>query len=186
MKVRSSPRTGRTVIESEHQEAPFPPGSAADIRVKRILVPLDFSKSSSKALHYAISLARQFGAEIDLVHVMTVPVYFEGPAIAVTADYEKSRNAAAGKQMEEWRAEVPHEITVRTELRTGSPYHEIILAADETNTDLIIMGTHGRSGVSHMLIGSTAERVVRQAPCPVLTVREREHDFVETEENSPE
>lgn len=103
MKVRSSPKTGRTVIESGNREASFPPGSAADIKLKRILVPLDFSNCSAKALRYAISLARQFGAEIDLVHVMTTPVYFEGPAIAVAADYEKSRNAAAGKQMEEWR-----------------------------------------------------------------------------------
>ncbi|HTD67470.1 MAG TPA: universal stress protein [Candidatus Limnocylindria bacterium] len=154
----------------------------AEIRLKRILVPVDFSVTSRKALQYAVSFAKQFSAEIILLHVVQPPVYFEGVVIAAYDD--TTIREASAKRLSEWRNETASGATVKANVRTGAPYHEIVLTAEETNTDLIIVGTHGRGGLARMLIGSTAERVVRHAPCPVLVVREREHDFVEESEGA--
>ena len=182
MKVRSSPRTGRTVMELGRRETTLPAVPLAGIHLKRILVPVDFSEDSGKALHYAVSFAKQFSAEILLLHVAQPPVYLEGTVVAVAGVTDESLRNAAIEQLGEWRDHVAHLRGLKTSVRTGSPYHEIIREAEETNTDLIIIGTHGRSGLARMFIGSTAERVVRHAPCPVLVVREREHDFIRTDE----
>jgi nucleotide-binding universal stress UspA family protein len=89
----------------------------------------------------------------------------------------------AKRELSDWRKEVPH-AAVKTAIYAGIPFREIVRAADEHNTDLIILGTQGRTGLSHLFIGSTAERVVRHAPCPVMVVREREHDFLEEEKKA--
>lgn len=178
MKVRSSPRTGRTVVELGRRETTLPAVPLPEIQVKRILVPVDFSECANKALHYAVSFAKQFNAEILLLHVVQPPVYVEGAAVALAGVTEESLRKAATKQLEERRGDLAELRDLKTSVRTGSPFHEIVREAEETNTDLIVMGTQGRSGLARMFIGSTAERVVRHAPCPVMVVREREHDFV--------
>ena len=135
--------------------------------VKAILVPSDFSETSDAALTYAISMAQTFGARLYLLHVpgkngenieMNFPV----------GRFEKTARERLGAVL------TPEEIErLRPEyaMRIGVPAEEIVRYADARDIDLIIMGTHGRSGVAHLLMGSVAEHVVRAAPCPVLLVR---------------
>jgi universal stress protein A len=150
------------------------------IALKRILVPVDLSSLSNKAARYAARLARHFGAEVDLLHVDDRPVApaFDGFMIAPpTRDGNNAQCVGELRRLATTlsRAE---KISVRSNKRTGLPGHEIVQAAKDLDVDLIVLGTHGHTGWKHFAIGSTAERVVRAAPCPVLVVREKEHDFV--------
>lgn len=149
------------------------------LKLASILVPIDFSKGSKKALQYAIPFARQFNAGITLLNVVQ-PHYVSGDFGAMdfpvfAADLQKSSaqqlSALAAKGV---RGQVP----VTTVVRTGSPVAEIVDAAKALKADLIILSTHGRTGLGHVLLGSVAENVVRLAPCPVLVVREHEREFV--------
>jgi nucleotide-binding universal stress UspA family protein len=153
------------------------------ITLKTILVPSDFSDCSDEALRYGLELARRFDARLHLLHVVQDPVAqpwaaegFSVPLFEVVEQWQKQAE-------ERLRAAVPDadkgRVTVAAVVAT--PYAEILDYASAHEVDLIVMGTHGRGGVSHMLLGSIAERVVRRAPCPVLTVRRPQHGFVETE-----
>ncbi len=151
------------------------------IQVKRILCPTDFSESSEHALTYAVSFARQYGATIYLVHVIepitAVPAIYLDPAM--TLDERPGLENSIHKLLDEAiPKEIKDEVKVIPMIRRGAPFVEIITVAKEENVDLIIIATHGRSGLAHLLLGSTAERVVRKAPCPVLTVKHPEHEFV--------
>jgi len=153
----------------------------ATMKLKSILVPTDFSSSAGKALHYALSFAEQFGATITLLHVVEPAVYpTELGYIPVEIDaLYKTMNTSARERLAKFATEqVPPPFRASTLVRVGTPYHEITTAAKELGVDLIVIATHGYTGLKHVLLGSTAERVVRHAPCPVLTVRERERDFV--------
>ncbi len=145
--------------------------------IKRILVPLDFSPSSQLALDYAHAMARRFGASLHLVHVCEVPGMITGSmdayAIAYT-DWSQRLGAEAERQLTRIRGEIT-DVNLSTEVLFGNPARGIVGAAHSDRADLIVMGTHGHGAVMHMLMGNVAERVVRTAPCPVLTVRER-HD----------
>ena len=153
------------------------------IRLSRILVPVDFSEPSLKALHYAIRFAEQFGAEIILQHVMEPIVY--PSELGYAADEipmlsEQALVKSAGERLVKLAREaVRPPLRVQTVISIGSPFHEITALAKERNVDLIMVTTHGYTGLKHVLMGSTAERVVRHAPCPVLTVRQHEHEFVD-------
>jgi nucleotide-binding universal stress UspA family protein len=146
-----------------------------------VLVPYDFSPPANKALHYGVSFARQFGAALALLHVLEPAIYptelgYVPPEITTL---HESLSATARKKLDEAiQAQLPEGLQVTAQVRVGVPYREITAAAKELNADLIVIATHGYTGLKHVLLGSTAERVVRHAPCPVLTVREREHDFV--------
>jgi nucleotide-binding universal stress UspA family protein len=135
--------------------------------IHRILHPTDFSKRSEYALHLACALARDYGAELILLHVVEIPaaVYGEGVMVPLP-DFR----AEAEARLAELRPTLP---TVRTEHRLveGDPASEILQAALDVHSDLIVMGTHGRTGVSRLLMGSVAEQVVRRATCPVLTIK---------------
>lgn len=143
--------------------------------IKRILVPIDFSDYSKSALKYAVNFIKQFNAELILVYVVEPVIYppdFSMGQIAIpSVDLEMDKRAIEelNKLAKE---EIPSEIKVRTIVKTGKPFIEIIETASEENIDLIIIATHGHTGVEHILFGSTAEKVVRKAPCPVLTLRE--------------
>ena len=153
----------------------------ARLKLKKILVPTDFSKFSAKALHYATEFAEQFGAAITLVHVVEPIVYpSESGYTAVEIETVQTtwRKDAKRKLEELGRKSIKPPLTARTVVRCGSPYHEITTLAKEEDADLIILATHGYTGLKHVFLGSTAEKVVRHAPCPVLTVRESEHEFV--------
>lgn len=155
------------------------------ITIKDILVPTDFSAFSRYALDYAVAFARSFGAKITLIHVTPereldslrqVSTYFEPGQLE---NLLKERQSEDLKQLEDFiPADLKKGITVETVHKVGIPFLDIIKTAKERGVDLIVIATHGRSGLSHMLFGSVAEKVVRKAPCPVLSVRHPEHEFV--------
>ena len=142
--------------------------------IKRILVPLDFSANSNRALDYALGVARKFDAAVHLVHVCEVPSVMmpslDAYAIAYT-DWTQRLGEEAEKELVQTVSRITG-LKVTTEVLFGSPAGAIIEAATTNDADLIVMGTHGHGAVMHMLMGNVAERVVRGAPCPVLTVRE--------------
>lgn len=153
------------------------------IALKTILVPTDFSDPSQIAVRYGKAFADSFGAALHLVYVVDSAsmVAWGSPDGAVGVPlgvYEEAEQQA--------RAHLQAVLTEdeRTRYRavqavlTGSPFVEIVRYAKRCEIDLIVMGTHGRGPIAHMLMGSVAERVVRKAPCPVLTVRHPEHEFV--------
>ncbi len=148
--------------------------------INKILVPIDFSDYSKNALRYSENFAKKFNAKMYLVYVsepMIYPADFSMGQIAVpTTEVEINKRAE-----EELRSLAESELTmgleVETIIRTGKPFMEIIDTAAEYNIDLIIIATHGHTGVEHLLFGSTAEKVVRKAPCPVLTIREPHKGF---------
>ncbi len=151
------------------------------IRLQKILLPTDFSTYSATATKYACELATKFDAELHLLHtlehhVSSTPAFGMGLALPSYVDESK---AAAAKSL----AGVldPKWLTGRTVIQAvveGSPKVEIIRYARTKEIDLIVLSTHGRTGLAHVLIGSVAENVVRTAPCPVLTVRPEGHQFV--------
>jgi universal stress protein A len=150
---------------------------ALDIHLKNILVPLDFSETALKALRYAVPFARLFGAKLTLLHVVEPPAYT--PELPYPAPISPEHLAMIQKQLEEIRAtQIAPEIAVETAVRNNFAFDGILEVAREIDADLIITTTHGYTGWKHLLIGSTAENIVRKAPCPVLVVREPEHDFV--------
>jgi universal stress protein A len=141
----------------------------------RVVVPTDFSTCSEEAWSLARRVAAKAGGELILTHVLTeTPLYGEGPFSmrAVRQVYEAARKWAEGA-LEDWVAKARAEgLSARAALRTGVAYAEIVALATDERADLIVIGTHGRGGVDRALLGSVADRVVRLAPCPVLTVRE--------------
>ncbi|MEO8681711.1 MAG: universal stress protein [Vicinamibacterales bacterium] len=140
--------------------------------IKTILVPLDFSASSNSALDYAVMLAERFTAALHLVHVCEVPTMMTMDAYAVASlDWNQKLGAAAERELETVAARL-NDKKVSTEVLFGNPARCIVTAATTNQADLVVMGTHGHGAVMHLLMGNVAERVVRTAPCPVLTVRE--------------
>ena len=142
-------------------------------KIETILVPLDFSPASIYALHYAVWVAKQFRAAIHLVHV-----YPPDEALARGAGHLLLQSAEAIERLNEeltgiHRQHVPAFRPESCHIRSGRPYEEIIRLAREMAADLIVLSTRGHSGLKHLLLGSTAERVVRSAPCPVLVARKR-------------
>jgi nucleotide-binding universal stress UspA family protein len=144
------------------------------MRIKRILVPVDFSDNSLQALDYATQLAKPFKAEI-LVFFVVEPVYYATPAdmygpsanLSMLLDEQRrigrEQLARLSKKLEK------RGLKIRTAMQTGTPYQAIVDAAKKLKADLIVMATHGRTGLSHLLMGSVTEKVVRSAACPVLT-----------------
>ena len=143
--------------------------------IKKILVPIDFSDYSKSALKYAVNFCKNFNAEMILIYVVEPVIYppdFSMGQIAipsVNAEWDERARQELNKLAKE---EIPDNVPVKTIIKTGKPFLEIIENAGELDVDLIIIATHGRTGVEHILFGSTAEKVVRKAPCPVLTLRE--------------
>jgi len=140
---------------------------------KRILVPTDFSEAADSARDVAIDLSKKYGASITLLHCYEVPLYVYSGAPAVPADYWTPIRNAASRRLEVAVAELAKlSPQAKGMLSQGVPWEQILHAADEAKADLIVMGTHGRRGLTHVLLGSVAEKVVRLSPIPVLTVRE--------------
>ena len=144
------------------------------IVLKNILVPTDFGAAAESALRYGRTLARKFGADLHVLHVLDavfLQARFADPAtIEAAARKELTDRVAADEQ---W-CDHTHAVIKKFE----SPSDAIVRYAKAAAIDLIVMGTHGRNGAEHLLMGSVAERVVRTAPCPVLTVRHPEREFI--------
>jgi nucleotide-binding universal stress UspA family protein len=166
------------------------------IALHRILVPTDFSEASAAALTYGAAFARAFNSELHMMHVAVpheidmmverqrvIEMFLADAASESDAvdPTETARHAARDLLSPMLGEQEQRDLNVRYILRAagaGGPYLEIVSYASEYDIDLIVMGTHGRGPVAHALVGSVAERVVRRAPCPVLTVHHPEHEFV--------
>jgi nucleotide-binding universal stress UspA family protein len=148
------------------------------ITLKKILVPTDFSEHSAKAMLYGSELARKFGAELHLMHAVEMTPLMYGEGAYVTPETEAEIEAIATKQLEDLPADSSGDLKIVRKIEHGHPFVETIRYAKENDIGLIVLGTHGRGAIAHMLLGSVAEKVVRKAPCPVLTVRDKEHEFV--------
>jgi nucleotide-binding universal stress UspA family protein len=151
------------------------------INLKQILVPTDFSEPSISALKYGRALADAFASSIHLLHVLEDPFMYAptSEGYVVPPHFHEELEASVRTQLDKvFTTEEKQKYRAKMMLRTGSPFVEIVRYAKTENIDLIVMGTHGRGPIAHMLLGSVAEKVVRKAPCPVLTVRHPEHEFV--------
>ena len=140
----------------------------------RIVVPTDFSECAEEAWSLAQRVAAASGAELVLVHVLVeAPLFNEGPFTMDSARkvYEAARTWGQ-ESLDAWMSQAQAKgLTARVALRTGVPYREIVDLVTDERADLVVIGTHGRGGIDRALLGSVADRVVRLAPCPVLTVR---------------
>ena len=184
MKVKPGNCSGEVLLKLDRRDEPLLLAAndrqgKSPFRIYNILVPVDFSDCSKKALRYAIPLAKEHEAALTLLYV--VPNSYAlgeyGGIAYMPAAGELC--AAASRDVDkliltEVKAEVPAEARVLI----GNPSHEITEAAKTLPTDLIVISTHGRTGLKHVLLGSVAEHVIRHAPCPVLVVREQEHEFL--------
>jgi nucleotide-binding universal stress UspA family protein len=152
------------------------------ISLKTILVATDFSEPSEVAVRYGRALAEAFHASLHILHVvpdsLALPwaTMADGLAMAdVQRQWEREANDRLQRMLPESEREAVHAVLAT---RAGDPVRQVTSYALETNADLVVLGTHGRGPVAHMLMGSVAERVVRTAPCPVLTVRHPQHEFI--------
>ena len=146
----------------------------AGIEWKRICCPVDFSKPARAALETAVDLARRFDAELTLFHAFAVAgLTFPTGDVILTQNMIDRADSEVDGLLVTWKREAEElgAPKVSTTKAIGIPFVEIVRFAREGHFDLIVMGTHGRTGLKHALIGSVAEKVVRKAPCPVLTVR---------------
>jgi nucleotide-binding universal stress UspA family protein len=139
--------------------------------IGRILVPIDFSEYSEKALNWALTMAEQWRSHLYLCHVIPQPSYPSMLAGADLVEFETQLRSTAETQLHDLKSkQQSHGVPIDIRVVIGEPFHDICRVAEEERIDLIVMGTHGRTGVRHALLGSVAERVVRYAPCPVLVV----------------
>jgi universal stress protein A len=182
MKVRPTAQPGTVTLEmhrfdedllgkGQPRQEPLP--------IARIVVPIDFSEFSYKSLDYASAFALRPQARILLLHV--VPVNYINADLTAFDYGELERqvaDAAKGRLETLARTRIDPSISSEVRVLIGRPVDEIVKAAEEFGADLIIISTHGYTGLKHAFLGSTTENVVRYAPCPVLTLRQREHDFI--------
>jgi universal stress protein A len=144
------------------------------MEIQHILAPTDFSDHSKKALDYALGLAEKFGAKLSLLHVVEIPPYpvegYAPPSLAATFLEDLERQAT--EELARWLPEAAAQnVEVTRVVAVGSPYRKILETAEAEGVDLIVMATTGRTGISRLVMGSVAERIVRHARCPVLTIR---------------
>jgi universal stress protein A len=144
------------------------------MEIRQILAPTDFSEFSKQAICDAFELAQTFGAKLLIIHVVELPAYpvegFVPPSIGTTLLEDLERQASL--ELAQVHPETPDaKVEVMRQVVVGTPYRKIVEVAEAEHVDLIVMATHGRTGLSHLVMGSVAERVVRMAPCPVLTMR---------------
>ena len=138
--------------------------------IERILVGIDFSDCSRAALRFAFTLANKLGARVDVLHVLAPPPYVPLD-LALWQGMDRDLSSQVLASVEQFVAEAAPggAETARIRVEAGVPYETLVTAAEEA--DLVVVGTHGRTGLPHLLLGSVAERVVRLSPCPVVTVR---------------
>ena len=160
------------------------------IHLKRILVPTDLSENAEQAFLHAAAIARWSGAELILVHVVEKfmdhsllysDVWpFQRPVRQYYEDLEERTASRLDRQV---REKVGEDVKIRVLVTTGTPSPEIVMAAEREEVDLIVIATHGRGGIAQALLGSTTDRVLRKAPCPVLVIRSGGPGFVHARED---
>jgi nucleotide-binding universal stress UspA family protein len=181
MKARPTRHAGEIILEVKSGDELLlaPEKVPATLKIKQILVPIDFSECSKKGLRYAIALAREHKAAITLAYVV--------PSISMLGEYGGIDYASLTKEMRQSGErelatlavdEIRGVVASDSVVRVGSPASEIVSIAKSLPADLIVISTHGRTGLKHALLGSVAERVVQTASCPVLVVRETEREIL--------
>ena len=182
MKARPSQYPGEVTLELNRRDQSLMDAAtrtASALRLKRILVPIDFSDCSKKALQYALPLAKEHQAAITLLYVVPAAYSAEEYTGIGYAQLQASLKEGGEKELAKLAVdEVRGEIATDSLVRVGSPAREIVETARELPADLVVISTHGRTGLRHVFLGSIAEHVVQRAPCPVLVVRERERECV--------
>ena len=182
IKLPHSTSAAKLVVTDKagHRTATAPASAMSPLQfhIGKILVPVDFSEHSQKALRYALAFANQFDAEVTLVHIVEQMVYpgdWMYPPLAVT-DFSTQKR---GEMIQRLRA-LDAQSGVKTQhvVRVGRAWQEVVEIAREQKADMIILATHGYTGLKHALLGSVAEKIVRHAPCPVLSVHPEERDFL--------
>lgn len=190
MKFKPAGKNGGMTVELNKTESI--PGVLAEswlkphpnFRIKKVVVPVDFSEPSMKALQYAIAVAKEFEAELILIHaIQPIPVVPDLPAATPELEEQLKKEATNSlTKLSEGIKDVP----CRQIVCVGQPARQIVAEAKQQQADLIIVATHGRTGLAHFFLGSVAEQVVRLAACPVLVVRQEEKDFVVVGADDPE
>jgi len=177
--MRSARQTRSMTAETLEDERVLERPGHRTMRLKKILVSIDFSPPSKNAFKYALRFAEEFGGELTLLYILEPQAMTGFMGIPEASAFVESDIVAAGKNLRSLIGSVRNSRIKRPrwKVRGGLASHEIVEAAKEMDVDLIIIATHGYTGWKHFCIGSTAERVVRAAPCPVLVVREKEHEF---------
>lgn len=172
--------SGQVVITEKGHKATVPAAALMPMhfRIGNILVPVDFSVCAQTAVRYALGMAAQFQATVTLVHVVEQIIYpgdWMYPPLA-NSDFAVEKREEVVKKMQA----LVHEpgVSVNYMVRVGRAWQEVTEIAKETKADLLVIATHGYTGIKHALLGSVAEKIVRHAPCPVLTVRPDERDFL--------
>jgi len=165
-----------STAEGVVRDAPCPvltvrAGAQITPHVTRVLVPVDFNDCSIEALEYAVQVARQFEAAVVILHVVESASYGLDFTLAARGDAKKLKEAVTARIEEYARAIKSQNVAVESVVHNGTPGESILAIAATKSTDLIVMGTHGRKGFTHLVSGSVAEAVIRHAPCPVLTVK---------------
>ncbi len=148
------------------------------MEIKRILFATDFSEGSSNALSYAVDIAKQYGAKLFFVHVIYDVAKTAGwyvPHVSIDEMYKDIEKSAKAELEKSFIEEMRGFKGIEHVVLKGTPYEEICRFAEDNKIDIIVLGTHGRKGIDRMIFGSTAEQVVRHAPCPVLSVRLPKH-----------
>lgn len=158
-----------------------PKAPSAKIVLKQILAPIDFSDNSKKALQYALPFAKQFNATITVLYVVEPAVFPSDFGFGQMSfpDVEKEMYEKAERELKKIVAELNSTVKIIPVVLSGIPFVEVTNYADENDFGLIILATHGRTGVEHILFGSTAEKIIRKSPCPILVVRAEEHEFID-------
>ena len=184
MKAKPTNKRGEVSLELNRRDEPLMDAATrtavkSPLNVKRILVPIDFSDCSKKALQYALPLAKEHEAALTLLYVVP-PAYGAGEYGGIDyAQLEGSMKEGGEKELAKLAVDEVHgEVSADALVRVGSPSQEIIETARSLPADLIVISTHGRTGLKHVFLGSVAERIVQRAPCPVFVVREREHEIL--------
>jgi universal stress protein A len=184
MKAKPTNKPGEVTLELQRRDEPLMDAATrtavrSPFKLKNILVPIDFSDCSKKALQYALPLAKEHSAALTLLYV--VPPAYGGGEFA-TVDYallEATMKEDGERELAKLVVdEVRGEVSADTLVRGGSPARVIVETARRLPADLIVISTHGRTGLKHVFLGSVAEHVVQSAPCPVFVVREQEHDIL--------
>jgi nucleotide-binding universal stress UspA family protein len=175
MKTRTiSKKQEAPASKGAHDPRPLEsPPTNSIVRLKKILVPVDLSDCSKKALQYANTFARQFGGELIILHVIE-----PHQLVPESASYDFENSNDTCEDLQELQRLIDNAISSSISIRTGTPHVKIVEAARGLGADLIIISTHSHKSLDRMFVGSTTEKVVRSAPCPVLVVRECEHDFI--------
>jgi len=184
MKARRTSTPGEVMFKLNRRDEPLMEAATrmavkSPFKIKHILVPIDFSDCSKKALQYALPLAKEHAAVLTLLYVVP-PAYGAGEYVGGEyAQLEAGMREGGKKELARLAAdEVRGEVPANALVRLGSPGREIIEAARSLPADLIVISTHGQTGLSHVFLGSVAEHVVQRAPCPVFVVRERGQEIL--------